>query len=169
MRTHSPLVLDVREVLEAPGVQKPIAFSVPVDLEAGLVKLDGDLAIDLVLEAIEGGVLVRGEMSGAYTGSCRRCLKPVSGTFDVKGSEIYRPETEVWEEGYVVRDSNVDLEPMIRDTVGLALPINPLCRPECAGICPRCGADLNEGPCDCAAPTDERWSALNQLKDKLNG
>ena len=131
--------------------------------------LDGDLAIDLVLEAIEGGVLVRGEMSGAYTGSCRRCLKPVSGTFDVKGSEIYRPETEVWEEGYVVRDSNVDLEPMIRDTVGLALPINPLCRPECAGICPRCGADLNEGPCDCAAPTDERWSALNQLKDKLNG
>src|SRR6266404_9046441 len=134
MRTHSPLVLDVRELLEAPGVQKPIAFSVPVDLEAGLVKLDGDLAIDLVLEAIEGGVLVRGEMSGAYTGSCRRCLKPVSGTFDVKGSEIYRPETEVWEEGYVVRDSNVDLEPMIRDTVGLALPINPLCRPECAGI-----------------------------------
>lgn len=169
MRTHSPLVLDIRELLEAPGVQKPLAFSAPVDLEAGLVKLDGDLALELVVEAIEGGIHVRGEMSGAYTGSCRRCLKPVAGTFAVKGSELYRPETEIWEEGYVVKDSKVDLEPMIRDTVGLALPINPLCRETCAGICPRCGADLNDGACDCAHEADARWSALHELKDKLNG
>src|SRR5690349_13893614 len=99
MRTHSPLVLDVREVLETPGVQKPIAFSVLIDLGAGLVSLDGDLSLDLVLEAIEGGVLVRGTFAGAYTGSCRRCLRPVAGTFEVKDSEIYRPEgAEVWEE-----------------------------------------------------------------------
>jgi uncharacterized protein len=170
MRTHSPLVLDIREVLETPGVQKPIAFAAHVDLETGLAQLDGDLSLDLTLEAIEGGVLVRGEMSGAYNGSCRRCLKPVSGTFDVKGSELYRPETEVWEEGYIIKDSKVDLEPMIRDTVGLALPINPLCREDCAGICPRCGADLNQGACDCAAnEVDQRWSALNELKGRLGG
>jgi len=168
MRTHSPLVLDVREVLETPGVQKPIAFTTPIDLEAGLAKLDGDLALDLVLEAIEGGVLVRGEFAGTYAGECRRCLKPLAGTFAVKGSEIYRPEgAEVWEEGYVVKDATVDLEPMIRDTVGLALPINPLCRDACAGICARCGADLNEGPCDCGEEVDQRWSALNELKGRL--
>jgi len=168
MRTHSPLVLDVREVLETPGVQKAIAFTTPVDLEMGLAKLDGDLALDLVLEAIEGGVLVRGDFAGSYAGSCRRCLQPLGGRFEVKGSEIYRPEgAEVWEEDYVVKDATVDLEPMIRDTVGLALPLHPLCREDCAGICPRCGADLNEGPCDCGPETDHRWSALDELKGKL--
>ena len=163
------MVLDVRELLESPGLRKPIVFSTHVDLETGLAKLEGDLALELVLEAIEGGVLVRGEMSGSYEGLCRRCLKPLNGTFKVKGSEIYRPEGEVWEEGYVVKDETVDLEPMILDTVGLVLPINPLCREDCAGLCPRCGADRNEGACDCADEVDPRWSALNELKFKLNG
>jgi DUF177 domain-containing protein len=170
MRTASPFVLNVRELLESPGVQKPIAFAAPIELESGLVKIEGDLQLDLVLEAIEGGVLVRGEFAGSYAGSCRRCLKPIAGGFEVKGSEIYRPEgAEVWEEGYVVKDATVDLEPMIRDTVGLALPINPLCREACEGICPRCGADLNEGPCDCGPEVDHRWSALDDLKGELSG
>ncbi len=170
MRTDSPLVLDVRELLESPGVQKPIAFSEPVAVGTDLAKLDGDLLLDLTLEAIEGGILVRGELSGAYTGSCRRCLKPLDGVFDVRASELYRSEgAEVWEEGYAVKDSKVDLEPMILDTVGLALPLNPLCREDCAGICPRCGADLNDGPCDCGPEPDQRWSALEELKGKLNG
>jgi uncharacterized protein len=170
MRTDSPLVLDVRELLESPGVQKPIAFSEPIELESGLAKIDGDLGLDLTLEAIEGGVLVRGEMSGSYTGSCRRCLKPLDGSFDVRASELYRSEgAEVWGEGYAVKDSKVDLEPMIRDTVGLALPLNPLCREDCAGICPRCGADRNDGPCGCVDEPDSRWSALGELKGRLNG
>src|SRR5581483_9836700 len=142
MRTHSPLVLDVREVLDQPGVQKPIELTAHVDLDAGMAKLEGDVSLDLVLEAIEGGVLVRGRMRGSYTGNCRRCLKPVGGTFDVKGSELYRPESEVWEEGYVVKEHTLDLEPMVCDTVGLALPVNPICDEACKGICPRCGTDL---------------------------
>ncbi len=168
MRTHSPLVLDVRELLETPGVPKAVAFSATIDLETSLAKIDGDLGLDLTLEAIEGGVLVRGTMSGTYDGACRRCLKPVRGDFEVKGSELYRTEgAEVWEEGYVIKDQTVDLEPLIRDTVGLTLPLNPLCRDDCAGICPRCGSDLNEGPCDCPDETDMRWSALEQLKERL--
>jgi uncharacterized protein len=136
MRTHSPLVLDVREVLESPGIRRPIAFSTPApDMQAGLVKLTGDVAFDLTIEAMEGGVLVQGAMRGTYEGSCRRCLKPVTGSYDVKGAEVYRPETEVWEEGYVVRDSQIDLEPMLLDSVGLSLPISPLCQQDCAGLC----------------------------------
>jgi uncharacterized protein len=170
MRTHSPLVLDVREVLESPGIRRPLRFSTPVpDLQAGLVKVTGDVAFDLTLEAMEGGVLVQGTMAGTYEGTCRRCLKPVTGTFELKGAEIYRPPAEVWEEGYVCKDSHVDLEPMLRDTVGLSLPLSPLCQEACAGLCQQCGKDLNEGPCDCDEPVDIRWSALNELKGKLNG
>ena len=94
---------------------------------------------------------------------------PLQGSFEVKGTEIYRPPTEVWEEGYVVQDSKVDLEPMVRDTVGVALPLNPLCREDCRGLCPRCGADRNGGDCGCAEETgDPRWSALRELKGKLS-
>jgi uncharacterized protein len=167
MRTQSPLVLDVREVLESPGVQKTVSFRSPVALETGMASLVGEIDLALTLEAIEGGVLVRGQFAGDYTGSCRRCLEPLRGAFDVTGTELYRPESEVWEEGYVIADLAVDLEPMILDTVGLALPLNPLCREDCKGLCPTCGSDLNQGLCDCAEPVDGRWSALDELRGKL--
>ena len=165
MRTHSPLVLDVKELLEHPGVRRSIAFDAPVpELGAGLVQVPGDVHFDLTLEAIDGGVLVRGRFSGEAAGECRRCLKPVTQRFDLEGAELYRPPSDVWEEGYAIKDSTVDLEPMIRDTVGLNLPTSPLCREDCAGLCSRCGADLNEGPCACGEEVDARWSALRELR-----
>jgi uncharacterized protein len=53
---------------------------------------------------------------------------------------------------------------MLLDGAGLAVPLNPLCQQDCAGICSRCGTDLNEGPCDCGEDIDPRWSALQDLK-----
>jgi uncharacterized protein len=166
MRTSSPLVLDVRELLEHPGTQRRIEFDAAVpDLGSGLSSVPGDVHFDLTLEAIDGGVLVRGDLSGTYTSECRRCLKGVSQPFTLSGRELYRPSTDVWEEGYVVKETSIDLEPMARDTVGLGLPTSPLCRDDCKGLCTRCGADLNEGTCDCAAEPegDLRWSALREL------
>ena len=166
MRTTSPLVLDVRELLEHPGTQRRIEFDAPVpDLGSGLSSVPGDVHFDLTLEAIDGGVLVRGDLSGSYTSECRRCLKEVSQAFKLSGRELYRPATDVWEEGYVVKETSIDLEPMARDTVGLGLPTSPLCTDDCKGLCTRCGADLNEGTCDCAAEPqgDLRWSALREL------
>lgn len=164
MRTHSPLILDVHELLEAPGILHPIVFDAPVpELAAGLVVVPGDVHFDLTLEAIDGGVLVRGAFSGDAAGQCRRCLKPLTQSFDLQGSELYRPPTDVWEEGYAIKDATVDLEPMARDTIALNLPLSPLCREDCAGLCSRCGADLNEGPCDCGEEVDERWSVLKDL------
>ncbi len=174
MRTHSdrgtppdpraPLVLDVHELLEVPGSRRAIEFDAPVpDLRAGLAEVVGDVHLDLVLEALDGGVLVRGELSGESTGQCRRCLKPIAQPFEVESSEVYRPPTDVWEEGYALKDGTIDLEPMARDLIGLELPTSPLCRPDCAGLCSRCGADLNEGRCGCAEESDPRWSALKDL------
>jgi uncharacterized protein len=163
MRTDSPLVLDVRELLEHPGSRRSIAFDAPVPLGSAMARVDGDVNFDVTLEAIEGGVLVRGTLSGAYSAECRRCLNRFSRSFSFEGSEIYRPVGDVWEEGYVVKDGTIDLDRMARDAVGLNLPPNPLCREDCAGLCSRCGADLNEGPCDCGEKIDERWSALRDL------
>lgn len=171
MRTHSPLVLDVRELLEHPGSPRQIAFDALVeDLSSGLSKVDGDVHFDLTLEAIDGGVLVRGKMSGEFEAECRRCVKPVRQPFSFSSSELYRPPADVWEEGYVVKDTSVDLEPMVRDAVGLGLPTSPLCREDCKGLCPRCGADLNEDPCSCTEEeVDMRWSALKELAKDING
>ncbi len=164
MRTHSPLVLDVRELLESPGVQRPLSFVAPVpDLVSGLVEVVGEVDFDLILEAIDGGVLARGVLAGTMKGECKRCLTALMLPFRFEGAELYRPATDVWEEGYVIKDSTIDLEPMTRDTVALAMSTDPLCRPDCAGLCSRCGADLNESACDCPEEGDPRWSALREL------
>jgi uncharacterized protein len=104
-------------------------------------------------------------MSGEYTSACRRCVTEVVQPFAFKGSELYRPATDVWEEGYVIKENEIDLEPMVRDTVGLSLDESPVCRPDCKGLCSNCGADLNDGPCDCGGPdrSDLRWAALKDL------
>lgn len=168
MRTRSPLAVDVFELLESPGSRKHLAFGAPVEqLEVGLTHVEGDVSFDLMLEAIEGGIWVRGTISGRYAAECRRCLAPVSDRFEVTGAELYRPQGEAWEEGYVIRETTLDLGPFVRDAVLLDLPPNPLCRPGCAGLCPRCGANLNEGPCACPPETDPRWSALKDLGKQL--
>jgi uncharacterized protein len=55
------------------------------------------------------------------------------------------------------------LRPLVRDALLLELPLAPLCREDCRGLCAHCGADLNDGPCDCAPPRDPRWDALDVL------
>jgi uncharacterized protein len=164
MQNARPTDLDVEGLLDQPGSRGAIEFDAVVpELRAGLAEVAGDVHLDLVLEALDGGVLVRGELSGESMGQCRRCLKPVAQPFSVQGSEIYRPPTDVWEEGYSLKDGTIDLEPMARDLIGLELPTSPLCRPDCKGLCSRCGADLNEGPCACGEEIDLRWSALKNL------
>ncbi len=164
MRTDSALVLDVHEVLEVPGSRSTIAFDAAVpELRVGLVEVQGDVHLDLVLEELDGGLLVRSKLSGESVGQCRRCLAPLVQPFTLSGSDLYRPPTDVWEEGYALKDGTIDLEPMARDLIALELETSPLCRPDCAGLCARCGADLNDGPCACPEETDPRWSALRDL------
>ena len=68
------------------------------------------------------------------------------------------------EDAYPLVDDELDLEPLVRDAVLLELPLAPLCREDCAGLCPQCGANRNEGACGCAAPRDPRWATLDVLR-----
>ena len=66
---------------------------------------------------------------------------------------------------YQVHDGAIDIEPMVRDAVLLSMPFSPLCKPDCAGLCPRCGGDRNLGECTCGPElADERWSVLNEIR-----
>jgi uncharacterized protein len=165
MRSHSPLVVDVLEVLESPGTRKSIAFSAEVPgLDMGLAHAGPEIAFDLVAEAIDGGIWVDGTVRGSYHAECRRCLGPVEQPFSLRAGELYRPASEAWEEGYVIKETTIDLEPLVRDAVMLDLPANPLCREDCAGLCHVCGKNLNEEPHAHAPEVDVRWSALKDLR-----
>jgi uncharacterized protein len=120
--------------------------------------------LDVTLEAVEGGVVVTGTVTAPWVGECRRCLGPVAATLRASVEEIFVREPEEGE-AYPILGDHIDLEPLAREAVVLALPLAPLCRPDCAGLCPSCGADLNAGPCTCPpAGADSRWAALDALR-----
>jgi uncharacterized protein len=144
----------------------------PADLGVELVGVDAgsDLELDLRLEAVAEGVLVTGTVGAALTGECGRCLAPVAGPLSVALQELFvypervAPDDEDEEELPEVAGELLDLEPTVRDAVVTALPFQPLCRADCPGLCPRCGARL----ADVEHPhvheeVDPRWAALTAL------
>ncbi|HMC38403.1 MAG TPA: DUF177 domain-containing protein [Acidimicrobiales bacterium] len=130
---------------------------------------DSEVEADVHLDSVDGGIEVSGLIDAPWVGECRRCLKPVGGELRAEVRELYRPRPpgeppDQDEETYPLRGELLDLRPLVRDAILLELPIAPLCRPDCAGLCPTCGADLAEGPCECPAPgADPRWAALDAL------
>ena len=131
-----------------------------------------DLELDLRLEAVMEGVLVSGSVRGRTVGECVRCLDEVVGEVDVTLQELYvYPEraavaVEDGDDEEDVRELEgdlVDLEPALRDTVVPALPFQPLCRPDCPGLCSECGARLADDPDHSHETLDPRWSALGDL------
>lgn len=123
--------------------------------------------VDVTLEVAVGGIAVSGTVATAWRGECRRCACLVEGEVTAEVRELYRPagDAEDEEETYLLGPDYLDLRPLARDAVLLELPIAPLCRADCAGLCPTCGADRNDGPCGCAAPRgDPRWAALDTLR-----
>ena len=97
-----------------------------------------------------------GHVTRPWTGKCRRCLAPASGPLEVPVRELYTEDGD-GEETYPLVGDEMDLEPLVRDAVLLELPLAPLCRPDCLGLCPFCGVNRNEEACSCEAPTDPRW------------
>jgi uncharacterized protein len=109
-------------------------------------------------------------VTAAVAGECARCLGPVADRLAVDVQELFayadsatEQTTEEDEVSHLIGD-HLDLEPVVRDAVVLALPLAPLCRPDCAGLCPDCGGALDELPANHshAAPVDPRWAALTE-------
>jgi uncharacterized protein len=129
-----------------------------------------DLSLDLRLESVSEGVLVSGTVEVPVEGECGRCLRGLNDTVEVHIQELFAYEhsttDETTEEGEVGRLQGdlIDLEPTVRDAVVLALPTNPLCREDCPGLCPECGAYWDDLPADHSHQrSDPRWAALSRL------
>lgn len=130
---------------------------------------DAEASCDVVLESFDGGVMVSGTVESPWVGVCRRCAVAVGGRircevkerFTEPGARYGDPDDD---EAYPIVGDELDLWPMVRDAVVLELPLAPLCRPDCRGLCPWCGADLNQASCSCVAPGDPRWANLDVLR-----
>ena len=118
---------------------------------------------------VGGALLVSGTVKGQVTTACARCLE--DATFDVEGEiegyfliegEGEAPDDMEEDEFDVLpEDNKLDLEPLILAAVYVELPLSPLCREDCKGICPTCGANLNEGPCDCVPDASDEDDGIN--------
>src|SRR6187551_971557 len=173
---RAPLVLDTRELGRRPGSQREVELSVPAPAELGIEVLrvpeGSPVELDLRLEAVMEGVLVTGTANAGLDGECARCLEPISEEIEARFQELFvyvehqTPHDEDDEVSKLEGDL-VDLEPLLRDAVVLALPFQPLCEDDCPGLCTECGARLADDPDHThEEPIDPRWAALQNLAEQ---
>ncbi|WP_122819430.1 YceD family protein [Nocardioides pantholopis] len=173
---RAPLVLDTRELGRRAGSQRQGSLTVPAPAELGIEVLGvpegAPVELDLRLEAVMEGVLVTGTARAVLEGECARCLEPIRDEIEVRLQELYvyddsRDSDIAAEDDEVsmLKDDLLDLEPVLRDAVVLALPFQPLCEDDCPGLCPDCGARLKDDPDhQHEAAIDPRWAELAELK-----
>jgi uncharacterized protein len=160
---NAQLRIGVADLLRTLGTRRAYRAQVRFD-DLGVVSTrvdpDADVDLELFVEAFSGGISVTGRVEVPWTGECRRCLEVVRGSTVQHVQEIFGgPEGD--EDAYPLGHDEIDLEPMVRDVVAGALPLVPLCRPDCPGPSPD---RFPTGPADeDARPADPRWAALDEL------
>lgn len=173
---RAPLVLDLKRLERRPGSMITVEDTVPAPVGLGLamasVPEGSPIELDLRVESVMEGVLVSGTADVEVRAECSRCLDPVEWNEEVDLRELFAyPATdargrpvgdEVDEDPLpVVQDDMIDLEPILRDAIVLALPLAPVCDQECRGICPTCGDRLDDDHRH--ESVDPRWAALGGL------
>lgn len=160
-----------------------LEFVAPPELEVGMAKVApaSKMPAQIRIESVLDGVLVNLDFDFEVEAECARCLEPVMWTDHSRVTELFLYE-ETDSRGRVVQacddaseeltffyvqDDAVDLLDSVRDAIVLDLPLSPLCRPDCLGICPQCGDKFEGVPHD-HATTDHRWSALEGLLESTN-
>ncbi len=168
--SSQPLVFDTRSLGRRAGTEKTVdrVVEAPADLGHDVIGVaeGSPIDIELRLEAVMDGVLATGTASAHVVGECVRCLRAIDEELVVDLQELYVYEPSDDEDELALEDDLLDLEPVLRDAVVLALPLNPVCDPECPGLCPECGARLADDPDHTHGEAiDPRWAALSQLTD----
>ncbi|WP_399016173.1 YceD family protein [Streptomyces sp. FIT100] len=188
---RNPLVFDTHELGRRPGALQRLSRSVPGPKDLGIEGVIGvpegaPVELELRLESVMEGVLVTGTARATAEGECVRCLEPLRQQVAADFQEMFsypdaddrgRPKTASSDKDTVddeddegrlfIEDGLFDLEPVLRDAVVLALPMQPVCREDCAGLCSDCGTSLNENPDHHHDAVDIRWAALQGLTDSL--
>jgi uncharacterized protein len=166
---HRPtdLVVPVGHLLKQPGSTTRFEREAVLDdlaISSSRVPEGEPLVLDVELQAVNDGIIVVGTVKAPWTGECRRCLQPARGEVAAEVQEVFERDP-VEGETRKLAGVEIDLAELARDSVLLELPLAPLCRDDCAGLCPQCGADRNQGGCECVVDTkDLRWAALEQVR-----
>ena len=173
------MVLDTKLVGRRPGTMHELTREVgaPSDFGTDVLRVEEGqpLHLEVRMESVVEGVLVTGSVRGTATGACVRCLDPVAQPVDGAFQELFvyaerhAHHEEVGDEDaaeeFRIEDGLIDLEPVLRDTVVPALPFQPVCRPDCPGLCSECGIPLAEDPGHRHDLIDPRWAALSALAE----
>ncbi|MFF9689938.1 YceD family protein [Streptomyces sp. NPDC014623] len=187
---RNPLVFDTRELGRRPGAMKRLTRSVEAP-GSPVLGIDGvigvpesaPVALDLRLESVMEGVLVTGTARATAEGECVRCLEPLALEVEADFQEMFSypdaddrnrsrtadpvDDAEDDEDRFFLEDDSFDLEPVLRDAVVLALPLQPVCKETCAGLCSECGIRLDENPDHHHDAVDIRWAALQGLAETV--
>ena len=167
MAAGDPFVIGITTERRSPGVQRRVRVEGPLPglgTSAAVVPDGGAVEADVVLEAMtDGRMTVTGRLTAPWTGECRRCLEAVVGDVVVDVQEVFEPDPADDAETYPLDGDTLDLEPMVRDAVLLALPLAPLCREGCTGPDPDDHPVSVEGD-EVDRGEDPRWAALKQLR-----
>ncbi len=166
---HSPLRLNVGFI-----IYQTIGFSRDFPFEIPHVRLQDDLELTALNGTVRvtrtpQGLLVQVKMQAAASTECVRCLTDFAYDLTVDFSELYAfNQRSVTDSNLILpEDGKIDLEPLLREYMLLEFPINPLCKPDCKGLCPICGENLNLITCNHGAENgDERLAGLQSLFDK---
>ncbi len=166
----SPFVVNAAELLRRPGTQKSVSLSVPIaDLDIAddpRFPATAEVVVRLELESMSDGIVVDGDVSVPWHGTCRRCLADTAGVSVSEVHELYQ-RTLTDPDAFEIVGDQLDLKPIARELVLLDAPSTPLCTPDCRGLCPVCGVNRNETACSCdGTVTDPRWAALDQLREQ---
>lgn len=174
-----PFVIEARDPGRRVGQSKHLATSVITADEMGTAVIGvlsgATIDLDITLQAVGEGILVTGTATAPVVGECSRCLGEIRYDEQIELAELFSyPPTDA--RGRVVEaemdedddtlwvlDDHLDLEPVITDALVLGLPLAPLCRLDCPGLCPECGASLAEQPEHSHPGHDPRWAALATL------
>ena len=153
-------------------IHEEVGYTCEFPFEFEKVRIDEDLDLQDFIGTIQvsrtpQGLLVQGKFSGKTMLECVRCLNEFSKPLVWKLTELYAfNEKSASDSGLIIPDdAQIDLESLIREYALLEIPINPICKPDCKGLCPVCGRDLNVA--DCGHRPEQSDSPFAALKDLL--
>lgn len=161
--TVSPFQIPVSDLIADPGSRRTVGFEATVDWQVEMAEVGPVVGVEMLLENASGVLVARGEATTELQLACHRCLRQWSESLDVEVMEAFGFEGAEGE--YPLSGDIADLEPMVRDAVLLEVPLRPLCRDDCRGICATCGADLNSNTCP--GHGDESTSPFAELRELL--
>jgi uncharacterized protein len=166
----SKFLVSVHDLMNRSGLMREHDLKITLDEPMGIVGAElgkGDvLEIGLRLESVHEGILATAVIDADAHGECSRCLDKIEIPIEVDFQELFA-YSGVSEDDFTVVEEQIDLEQIIRDEVVLSLPFQPVCSPDCQGLCPECGVKLQDNPGHAhEEQVDARWSELMNFRNK---